>query len=200
MSRILVCIDCGTMGTTPPVECKATAEEIEGENEFAINMVERMGFVYLGCPACKSPNVFLQPVDSVTEAPLEEKSQPQSVTIEGESDADVYVGDMVDEDEEDEEVVEAPKPTVRKKKKKKKKGQLRARRRIGADGIETEYVEDTTVSTDDGVEDLEFKRGPPQPRKMYRRECKNPNCGRDFETKHSMVGYCPKCLKRFTGG
>ncbi len=188
MSRMLVCIDCGQMSTTAPVQCKAP-DEVEGDNKFATQMVVKMGFVYLGCPVCKSPNVFLQPQEStaVQEEPIETNCD----------DDEIDVSDMVDEEEEE---PEPPKP-VKKKKKKKKKNQVRARRRIGADGqIQTEYVEDTSVDTDDGIENLEFKRGDPVPRKMYHRECKTPTCSKDFVTKHSHVGHCPKCLKRFTGG
>lgn len=194
MSRMLVCVDCGQMENVAPVQY-AAPDEVEGDNKFTTQMVVKMGFVYLGCPVCKSPNVFLQPYEStaVEEAPAE--------TTCDDDDEDVDVSDMVDEDEEEEEVAETPKPVQKKNKKKKQKSKVRARRRIGKDGkIQTEYVESTSVDTDDGIEQLEFKRGDPVPRKMYKRECKNPNCGRDFETKHSMIGYCPRCLKRFAGG
>lgn len=188
-SRMLVCIDCGQMGNEAAKQYTAPAE-VEGDNEFATQMVVKMGFVYLGCPVCKSPNLFLQPGAPTLEAPTE--------TTYDDDDVEIDVSDMVDEEDEEEEVVEEPKPV--RKKKKKKKNKVRARRRIGADGeMKTEYVEDTSVDTDDGI-DVEFKKGPPVPRKMYHRECKTPTCGKDFTTKHSHVGHCPKCLKRFTGG
>lgn len=190
MSRMLVCVDCGHMGSEAAKQYKAPVE-VEGDNEFATQMVVQMGFVYLGCPVCKSPNFFLQPGAPTLEAPTETTYD---------DDEEIDVSDMVDEEEEEEEVAEEPKP-VRKKKKKKEKKKTRTRRRIDADGeIKTEYVEDTSVDTDDGIENIEFKKGPPVPRKMYHRECKTPTCGKDFTTKHSYVGHCPKCLKRFTGG
>ncbi len=43
MSRTIVCVDCGYMGTTWPTEYKAPAEDISGENEFATKMVVQMG-------------------------------------------------------------------------------------------------------------------------------------------------------------
>lgn len=187
MSRMMVCIDCGHMGLDGPKECVAPdTGEFAGENEFATQMVLKMGFVYTGCPKCESPNIFFQPVTASAEATQEE--------------AEVYVDDMVDENEEDEILVEeqkvqaeAPKPVRQQKKK------TRSRRRIDKDGkIVTEHIKDTTRPVDDGS-DYEFKKGPPQKRKMYHRECKNPNCNRDFETKHSLQGYCDKCLKRCTG-
>lgn len=191
-SRMLVCIDCGQMGNEAAKQYTAPAE-VEGDNKFATQMVVKMGFMYLGCPVCKSPNLFLQPGTPV-EAPAE------TTHDDDDEEEEIDVSDMVDEEDEGEEVAEEPKP-VRKKKKKEKKNKIRARRRIDADGeIKTEYVEDTSVDTDDGIENIEFKKGPPVPRKMYHRECKTPTCGKDFTTKHSYVGHCPKCLKRFTGG
>ena len=200
MSRTIVCVDCGHMGTTWPTEYKAPAEDVSGENEFATKMVVQMGFAYLGCPTCKSPNIFFE----AGKATMEDEPTYQPTDDNVDDDEEIDVSDMVDEDEEDEEeeeVVETPKPVRKKKKKKnKQKSKVRARRRIGADGqMQTEYVEDTSVDTDDGIEQLEFKRGDPVPRRMYKRECKNPNCNRDFETKHSMQGYCHKCLKGFAG-
>jgi len=192
MSKMLVCVDCGHMGSEAANQYKAP-KEVEGDNEFATEMVVKMGFVYLGCPVCKSPNLFLQPGGAPT-------SEEPTETTHDDDDEEIDVSDMVDEEGEEEEVAEEPKPVRKKKKKKKKK--VRSRLRISADGgeIKTEYVEDTSVDTNDGIEHIEFKKGAPVPRKMYHRECKTPGCGKDFETKHSMQGHCKRCLKRFTGG
>lgn len=180
MIRMMVCTDCGHMGNESRAEYAAPTD-IAGKVEFATQMVVKMGFVYVGCPECESPNVFFQDAES--------ENVTSDETVETE-----YLD--VDELEDDDEViVEEPTPpksmtVIRKKKKKKKKKSAVAQKA-------EDLIEDGLAEADDSV--VEFKRGKKQPRKRMKKRCRTPDCSNDFETKHTYIDYCQSCLNRFAG-
>lgn len=118
MTIEFICGDCGETGDQLRF-FKVPSDGYQGESKLAVKFAKKCGMGYVGCPECKSPNLYFD-IDEVEEPEVEDAEDDDEIDLDDVDDLDDDEEDE-DEEEEDDEPPPPPKPKKKKKNKRKKK-------------------------------------------------------------------------------
>jgi Zn finger protein HypA/HybF involved in hydrogenase expression len=191
MDRYFICGECGQMGHDNEIEYfKPPNGEYFTENEAMQKILQKNDLSYAGCPECQSPNVYYgveskSPTRKETHKPVSlketktvsvnEDDQIDSVLFENaaSSSSVTPAADLKAQEVGGEVIRNVPKKVSTR----------------NAIGVSEDEIDRSKLGTG--------KKRKHVRRRKYKRECKK--CYNNFETKHTHVFYCSKCLRHMAG-